>query len=187
MDYFTDVEVRRDPELAPHVLLGALYDRLHRALAPDNKLGVAVAFPDYQIRPPSLGRRLRLLGGRTALDTLLASDWLGAMRDHVLVGPVDSIPSHAAHRTLRRVQAKSSPERLRRRLAKRHGLDALQLAERVPENVAERLTLPWVQLRSHTTGQNFRLFLKAGIPQDEPVTGTFNAFGLSLLATIRWF
>ena len=109
------------------------------------------------------------------------------MRDHVNVGALAHVPAGATHRTLRRVQAKSNPERLRRRLMKRHGLDETQARERIPDNAAKTLNLPFLQLRSCSTGQTFRLFLSLGPEQPAPASGEFNAYGLSQNATGPWF
>ena len=115
MECFMDIELRRDPEFAAHLLLGALFDKFHRALATNNSAGIAVCFPDYQTRPPSLGTRMRLLGSRPALHALMTTNWLSGIREHVRCGELGQVPADAPHRTLRRVQVKSSPERLRRR------------------------------------------------------------------------
>ena len=182
-----DIALRRDPEFASHLLLGVLYEKLHRTLWPNNRAGIAVCFPNYQTRPPSLGTRMRLFGSHTALDALTNTEWLNGIRDHVKVGAWASVPTGAAHRSLRRVQAQSNPERLRRRLMKRHGLDRKQAQERIPDSAAEMLELPFVQLRSRSTGQAFRLFLRLGGEESLPALGKFNAFGLSQTATVPWF
>ena len=55
MECFVDIDLRPDPEFAAHLLLGALFDKLHRALATNNGTGIAVCFPGFQTRPPALG------------------------------------------------------------------------------------------------------------------------------------
>ena len=187
MECFVDIELRPNPEIAANQLLGALYAKLHRTLVANNSTGIAVCFPGHQIKPPSLGTSLRLLGSQPALQALTGTDWLSGMRDHVKVSALASVPSDAAHRPLRRVQAKSNPERLRRRLMKRHGLDETHARERIPDSAAETLHLPFVQLRSGSTGRTFRLFLSLGPTQHAPTVGEFNAYGLSQNATVPWF
>ncbi|MGV2442369.1 type I-F CRISPR-associated endoribonuclease Cas6/Csy4, partial [Bacillus atrophaeus ATCC 9372] len=83
--------------------------------------------------------------------------------------------------------AQSSPERLRRRFAKRHQLSEAEARERIPDSAAQMLKLPYLQLRSHSTGQHFRLFLQLGAAQEHPIAGTFNSYGLSQSATLPWF
>ena len=187
MECFLDVKLRPDPEFVEHLLLNALFAKLHLALVEDNSAGIAICFPGHQTSPPSLGACMRLLGSRQALQALARTDWLGGLRDHVKVSELAKVPLTAAHRKLRRVQAKSSPERLRRRLMKRHSLDGKQAHERIPDSAAEILKLPFVQVRSFGTGQTFRLFLHLDKEEVGPLPGRFNAYGLSQDATIPWF
>lgn len=187
MRHYLDIHLRTDPELAVHQLLAALYLKLHRALVLLDNHGLAVSFPGYTVLPPSLGSCLRLIGAPANLERLMALNWLKGMRDHVCVTDVREVPTHAEHRMLRRVQAKSSPERLRRRQMRRHGLDEAQALASVPDTVAELLNLPFVQLASASTGQAFRIYLRLGDPQTEQSVGEFNTYGLSWSVTIPWF
>ncbi|GAA0234702.1 hypothetical protein GCM10009125_24560 [Castellaniella daejeonensis] len=57
----------------------------------------------------------------------------------------------------------------------------------IPDSVEEQPDLPYVQLRSASTGQRFCLFLALGDPQPEAVSGVFNTYGLSSTATLPWF
>jgi CRISPR-associated endonuclease Csy4 len=135
-----------------------------------------------------LGTTLRLHAGQDApLVSLMASDWLRGMSDHACLTPVVPVPEQVRHRVVSRVQAQSSPERLRRRLMRRHALTEAEARERIPDSVAERLRLPYVQLRSTSTGQNFCLFVAHGPLLDEPVSGEFSAYGLSQTGSVPWF
>ena len=191
MEHFMDIQVLPDPELPTHVLLSALYAKLHRALVlgSDNAGGIAVCFPGYSLRPGAvgLGSSLRLLGSQPALKALTSLGWMGGQRDQVSVTGIAAVPSGAAHRSLRRAQAKSNPERLRRRLIKRHGIEEVEAAKRIPDSAAEMLKLPFLQLRSASTGQGFRLFLQLSPVLASGANGTFNTYGLSPTATIPWF
>jgi CRISPR-associated endonuclease Csy4 len=114
-------------------------------------------------------------------------NWLTGARDHTELALVAAVPDDAPHRSLRRVQAKSSPERLRRRHMRRHNLSAAKARERFPDTAAELLQLPFVTLTSGSTGQNFPVFVRLSPVVSTPHTGSFNAYGLSNSATIPWF
>jgi CRISPR-associated endonuclease Csy4 len=187
MSHYLDIHLRTDPELATHHLLAALYLKLHQALVLLDNHEIAVSFPEYAVLPSSLGSCLRLIGAPVNLERLMTLNWLKGMRDHVSVGDMCEVPAHAEHRMLRRVQAKSSPERLRRRQMRRHGLDESQALALVPDSVAEMLNLPFVQLASASTGQTFRIYLRLGAPQALSSLGEFNTYGLSRSATTPWF
>ena len=187
LSHYIELHLRLDPEVAPTHLLAALYTRLHRALAAQGTTSIAVSFPDYSAERHTLGERLRLHGSEADLQPWATGEWLGSVRDHVNATPLLPVPADAQHRTLRRVQVKSSPERLRRRLMKRHSLTQEQASERIPDSLARTTPLPYVQLASTSTAQQFRLFLALGAAQEAAQTGCFNAYGLSTTATIPWF
>ena len=187
MGHYLDIQLLPDPEIAAHQLLAALYGKLHRVLAAQGCSTIAVSFPDYAEHPAQLGQRLRLIGPQSSLGQLMAQDWLGGLREHVVIRQIDTVPPHAVARALRRVQAKSNPDRLRRRQMARHGLSASQAVQQVPDTVAERLHLPFLQLGSASTGQRFRLYLRLGPPVAHAVDGTFNTYGLSIAATVPHF
>lgn len=187
MHPYIDIHLRSDPEFPAHVLMAALYAKLHRALVQARSSTIGVSFPGYVDQPPGLGGTLRLFGPLDDLGRLMDSPWLQGMRDHTLVQAPAPVPASARHRALRRVQAKSSPERLRRRQMKRHGLTASEAQARIPDHAAEKLSLPFIELASGSTGQTFRLFLRLGPETETASDGAFNAYGLSSTATLPWF
>ena len=187
MDHYVDIDVRPDPEFPAHQLMSALYAKLHRALVAQACTRIGVSFPDVDSQAPYLGTRLRLHGSLAALSALLESDWLTGMRDHVALIPPRQAPDTAQNRAVRRVQVKSSPERLRRRLIRRHAIDEQEARQRIPDESARLARLPFVHLRSTSTSQTFRLFIDHGPTQPGAVPGDFNAYGLSQGATIPWF
>lgn len=187
MDYYVNIEVRPDPEFPASQLMSALYAKLHRALVVQGSNRIGVSLPGVMEDAPHLGTRLRLHGEQTALLALLASDWLTGMRDHVALTQPAQVPDSAQHRVVRRVQVKSSPERLRRRLMRRHDLNEQEALQRIPDEGARKTRLPFVPLRSASTGQPFMLFISHGPLLASAVPGTFNAYGLSQGATVPWF
>lgn len=201
MDHYVDIRLQPDAEFAPAMLMAALFTKLHKALTAGAHQDIGVSFPQMEEGDaPSartsriggnpryaLGQVLRLHGTSLTLHKLLTTDWLTGMRDHVACGAVLAVPTDARHRVVSRVQAKSSPERLRRRQMRRHGLTAEQAQERIPDSAAEMLNLPFLTLRSQSTGQTFRLFIRLGPEQATAVPGEFGAYGLSPQTTVPWF
>lgn len=187
MDHYIDIKIRPDPEFPPEQLMNALFAKLHRALAKLGSEGIGISFPEVNPDRNVLGRRLRLHGAQPAMSSLMASEWLFGMRDHVQYGTLAHIPDRVMHRAVRRIQAKSSPERLRRRYMRRHNASQEAAQAHIPDSIARTLALPSLELRSRTTGQAFRLFISHGPLQSESITGKFNAYGLSQSATVPWF
>ena len=188
LSHYLDLQLRPDPETTPTQLLAALYTRLHRALAAaPTTPGIAVGFPGYDASRHTLGECLRLYASEAVLQPWATGAWLGSLRDYASITAPALVPADAAQRTLRRVQVKSSPERLRRRLMKRHNISEAQAHERIPDSVGRVTDLPYLQLTSNSTGQQFKLFLELGAARPQPEVGSFNAYGLSATGTVPWF
>lgn len=186
--HYIDITLLPDPEFSHAHLLNALFAKLHRALVQLGTGEVGVSFPGLSTRGNHLGSTLRLHGTEPALQRLQALPWLQGMRDHVQASAISPAPAGAhAHRAVRRVQAHSNPDRLRRRQMRRHGYDEAEAHRRIPDTAARQLDLPFVQLHSASTEQAFRLFIQHGPLQPTPRHGTFSAYGLSPETTIPWF
>lgn len=185
--HYIDLTVVPDPESGSPALLGALYDRLHMALVQHQLDGIGVSFPGYSITPRSLGTTLRMHGSDASLRQLLGADWLKGMRDHVRMTDVAPAPADAPHRTVQRKQFKTSAERLRRRRMKRKGETAEQAKEAIPGTIERTPNLPYVHVRSQSTGQPFCLFIALGPPGPTAAPGHFSRYGLGGPATVPWF
>lgn len=186
MDHYIDIRLRPDPEFSPPLLLNALHAKLHRALVAQQREDIGVSFPSAKAKPATLGDHLRLHGSQAALAQLMASNWLSGMHDHVAISDATPTPAQTQHREVRRIQCKSSPERLRRRLIKRQDISEAQAREQIPDSAARTLALPFLTLRSLSTGQQFRLFIEHR-KTPAAVEGKFNAYGLSNGGTVPWF
>ncbi len=187
MDSYTDFRLAPDPEFTTPTLMNALFAKLHRAIASLNGIQVGVSFPDHQAKPPSLGGCLRVHGGADHLARLMSQDWLCAMRDYLVAGKISSTPVDALHCRVRRVQPKSSAQRLRRRYMKRHNVSEEEAIRCFPAQVEQRVDLPFLRLKSQSTHQSFRLFIAHSEPIEEAFMGTFNTYGFSAQATVPWF
>ena len=186
ISHFIDIEVRPDPEFSKTHLMSALYSKLHRQLVSMRSDNIAVGFPGYSLRPRGLGDKVRLLGAQDVLEALMESDWLMGMESMVNVAFISTVPLGATHRCLKRRQFKTSGERLRRRFKRRHDVTDEEVERLMPDKQV-LVDLPYVRLRSTSTGQAFSMFLALGDPLTQPVPGIFNSYGLSAQASIPWF
>jgi CRISPR-associated endonuclease Csy4 len=185
MDSYIDIKIRRDPEFATPQLMSALFAKLHKAFVQIENRGIGVSFPKAE--PNGLGDVLRLHGSAGALQRLMELPWLVGIRDHIHLSSIEVVPVEVQYRQLQRIQAKSNPERLRRRAMRRHKIDAEEAAKRIPDSAVELVNLPYVRMNSTSTNQQFRVFIRQGPLLQAPVQGPFNAYGLSATATIPWF
>lgn len=187
MDAYLELHLLPDPEFPPDMLMSALFTKVHRALVSYGEGRIGISFPDVGKKAGQLGQRLRLHGQASDLEKLMASNWLQGMRDHLATFAIRPVPDGATHRIVRRVQVQSNPERLRRRLIRRKGITTDEAKAAIPDSVAERLSLPWLDIISRSTQQKFRLFIEHLPQQTARSTGIFNSYGLSNEASIPWF
>lgn len=187
MDSYIELQLLPDPEFPVMTLMNALFAKLHRALVSSGEGRIGISFPELERKDTALGSRLRLHGPAGDLERLMSANWLQGMRDHLACGPISPVPVNASYRIVRRVQAKSSPERERRRLIARKGISSEAAIQAIPDSAAEKLDHPYVLLTSQSTQQQFRLFIEHLPLQKESVFGSFSAYGLSAKATVPWF
>ena len=189
MTHYLELCLRLDPEFPAPMLMGALYSKLHRGLAELEADDIGVSLPTHQtgVRARKPGDILRLHGTAERLEQLMATDWLKGMHDHVQVADVSRVPADTEYRTVRRRQFKTNADRLRRRRMRRHGVSEAEAIEAIPDSVEQRVCLPFIQVRSASTGQRFCLFIEHGPKQSTPQPGQFNSYGLSPEATVPWF
>lgn len=185
--HYIDITLLPDPEFSQAHLLGALVSKLHRILVQLQLGDIGISFPRHSLRPRTLGDVLRLHGTDVALKRLMGHPWLQGMRDHVQIAALTQAPHQAQHRLVQRRQFKTSTERLRRRRMKRKGETLEQAAAAIPNDIERRPDLPYVQLRSRSTGEYFCLFIEHGTLQVSDTLGSFNTYGLSLGGTVPWF
>ena len=187
MDHYIDITLLPDPEFPATTLMNALFSKLHRGLVDHGTRDIGVSFPEVDPSKRMLGKRLRLHGNEESLGQLMNIAWTRGMHDHIDITPARPVPADASHRVVRRVQAKSSPERLRRRLMIRKSVELEVARVAIPDNTAKMLTLPYVDISSRTTGQRFKLFIEHLEPRPTAVPGDFGAYGLSASVTVPWF
>lgn len=181
MDHYIDIQVLPDPEFKATTLLNAVYSKLHRALVSLGREDIGVSFPEAAKAPGSL---LRLHSGKTGLESLMALGWLKGLRDYTRVSAPTPVPANARFVRVQRVQPKQTAARLRRAV-KRNSMPESEaeaiLASRAP------LKKPYFRLQSESTGQSFPLFIEQSKPEEHPVEGPYNTYGLSQTATVPWF
>ncbi|HAF53736.1 MAG TPA: type I-F CRISPR-associated endoribonuclease Cas6/Csy4 [Thauera sp.] len=187
MDHYIDITVLPDPEFPATTLMNALFSKLHRGLVHHAGRDIGVSFPEVAQNRRTLGKRLRLHGSKESLERLMTVRWTQGMQDHIEITPIRAVPPNVMHCIVRRVQAKSSPERLRRRLIARKSVSAEAAQAAIPDTAARLLDLPYVEMASRTTSQRFKLFIEHLEPSSVAVRGEFGSYGLAANATVPWF
>lgn len=187
MDHYQDIKILPDPEFSSPLLMGALYNKLHRALVELNATNIGISFPEYSLKPKGVGSILRLHGDQASLNRLQALAWLKGMRDHTETTEVRPVPASAEYLRVTRRQFKTNVERLRRRRMKRKGESYKQACEAIPADIERKPNVPFITVRSASTGQSFSLFIEQLKADGGHQAGEFNSYGLSQTATVPVF
>lgn len=184
MNYYQDVIILPDPEITDEVLMAALFAQLHLKLNQAGEGRIGVSFPAVGLTP---GNRLRLHGNQEDLTILAATQWFDNLKEYIFCKSIRPVPAGCRYRTVRRVQYKSSAERLRRRSIRKGWLTPEQAQERISVLNEKRGRLPFLPMKSHSNGHTWLLFFEHGPLKEKPSEGTFSSYGLSAEATIPWF
>lgn len=184
MTHYIEIKLLPDQEFSPGLLMNALFAKFHRALVEIGHGQVGVSFPQAH---KALGDTIRLHGGLDVLQRLMETGWLKGLSDYASATAITAVPDNCRYRVVKRVQAKSSVERMYRRSVKKGWLSPEEAEEKMNTAKEQQLKLPYIQLKSGSSGQAFRLFIQQGKLLDSSVEGKFSAYALSDMATIPWF
>ena len=182
MDHYLDIRLLPDPEFRAVVLMNSLYTKLHKALY-EQTTTIGISFPHYTI---TLGNVLRLHGSKSDLTALQAKNWLGGMSGYCNTGAVLPVPESVQYRTISRKQTTMSQSKLNR-LLKRGSITQEQVKAYKAKMFTKGLDNPYVEIVSGSNGHKHRRYIEFGPLQNEPVSGQFDQFGLSKIATVPWF
>ncbi len=187
MDHYQDIQILPYPEFSSPLLMGALYNKLHRALVELKATNIGISFPEYSTKPKGVGGVLRLHGDQKSLDKLKDLAWLKGMRDHTETTEVCPVPASIGYLRVKRRQFKTNAERLRRRRMKRKGESYEQACNAIPDGIERKPDVPFITVRSASTGQSFSLFIEQLKADEGQQVGEFNSYGLSQTATVPVF
>jgi len=193
MDHYIEIIILPDPEFKTPMLMSALFNKLHRGLVSLQADCIGVSFPNYQPKGSKvhLGNTLRLHGKVESLNGVMETNWLKGMNDHIELKPISPIPKKHELITVKRVQCKSNVERLRARRMRRLGETREQVKVEITDSVEQKLSFPYVNIKSASTKQQFKFFIRQELvnesENDKPTDGKFNCYAMSSGVTLPYF
>lgn len=191
MYYFIELSLIPDESVPTGFVMGKVMDVLHLCFVNLQKeIGhnpVGLSFPEYRYDPEAkgetkgcLGTKIRLYAQTEAhLEALNLKQQLRRFEDYVHVRATREDEAKLGFACFKRVQCRSSAERLARRRMDYVG-ESLEQAKQHFQSFAEQKTdLPFAHLHSQSSEQAFRLFI-AKQPVAEPsAVWQFSSYGLS--------
>lgn len=197
MKYYQEITLIDQAEISSYFIWSKLYTQLHIALAEikdtNNKVNIGVSFPQYLFEKNdknskvNLGKKLRLFAQNEAdLKKLDLKKWLDRLTDYVHITSIREVPENIkSYAIYRRKQVKTNAERLARHRVKRGDIGFDEALARY-SNVVTTTDLPFVQMKSLTSDQMFKLFIeKKNAEQSE--SQIFSTYGLSSESSVPEF
>lgn len=197
MKYYLDIILHPDNEVPANFLMGKVYTQLHLAFVENknekNQQPVGVVFPEYSDGKDNdskdkkgLGKIIRLIfKSESDLENLNLSSKLESFSDYVTTGQTKNIPADIqSFIRYKRVQPKISYAKLKRLLIRKLG-ESDQLYEELNKQWdlvkkdKKNIDLPFVELKSLSSNNRFKLFLFREYASDANYKGDFNLYGLN--------
>jgi len=180
-DSYLDIIARPEADTTASVLLSGLFEQLHLEFVARRLSTVGVSFPDAQFKL-GLGKCLRLHGPNDVIASLAAMPWLDRASDYYRVGVPRDVPLDHKMYVVRRLQPKLSAAKVRRLVAR--GSVSEESGEQLLEG-RQQLDAPYVQIKSGSSGQRFRLFFEQVPVEPSTARIDFNTYGFG--KSIPWF
>ncbi|OTH00949.1 type I-F CRISPR-associated endoribonuclease Cas6/Csy4 [Acinetobacter sp. ANC 4973] len=195
MKYYQEITLIDQAEISSYFIWSKLYTQLHIALAEikdtNNKVNIGVSFPQYRFNQEKgigfLGEKLRLFAQNEAdLKKLDLKKWLDRLTDYVHITSIREVPENInGYAIYKRKQVKTNAARLARHRVKRGDIGFDEALARY-SNVVTTTNLPFVQMKSLTSDQMFKLFIeKQNAEQSE--SQVFSTYGLSSQSSVPEF
>lgn len=195
MKYYQDIKLLQTTEDICALLWQKVYTQVHLALVEakdsDNKVQVAISFPEYcyeERKTRCIGNKLRLFArSHAVLQQLDIMRRLSNLTDYVASTAINEVPmnKHLRYVQFRRCHIKGNPEKLARRYAKRHRI-SFDEAIKYYQNTSYVSDLPYIQLKSLSNQQDFRLYIEKR-EHSELIQDGFSTYGLSSVSTVPEF
>lgn len=131
-----------------------------------------MSFPQYKQR------------SLAALEKLETLTWRKGLGDYTQVSAILPVPEAYQHCF---VSVQGNLENVRRRAMKRHSISYEEACTQIPKLEKKQLELPFVQIKSQSTGETFRLFIKQTSCLPTEVDQPFSKYGLSSTTSVPWF
>lgn len=187
MQYYQEITIIPDPDIAPYFIWSKLFTQLHIALADIKNShsieSIGVSFPDYHYddkneQSSKLGLKLRVFAlNQKDLETLNLNDWLSRLMDYVHIKGIKEVGDKSTgYVSVHRYRFKPidvQAQTLSDKLKVSYEEAIVTVAKRKKE-----MAVPFIQMRSQTNNSNYLLKVLQK-PCSEANAGSFNSYGMN--------
>lgn len=187
MKYYQEFRLLPNPadDVPINLLWSQFYFQLHKIWfdykKEKKKVCTGVSFPQYDNHLNSLGCKLRIFAStRPEVEVLRFNEKLSLMKDYVAVSDICAVPQNIeSYAYFKRVQTKSSIERLARRKARHTGMSHDEALNSLKDKRKKHTNAPFIHMKSGSSGKTFRLFISREVVCQEEYSFGFSTYGLS--------
>ncbi len=194
MKFYLEITLLPNEEVDIHFLWAKLYAQLHLAFveAATGQGGqtVGMSFPRYQADAQMrfLGHKSRLCAPNTSdLEKLNLAQWLERLADYVHLSSIKPVPETIkGYAVFSRYRPRFNIDKVAERFAQHKNIGFESALAHCKTYKTPAKMLPFIQLKSQTNGQEFRLAIQQKVVE-QGQAGVFNTYGLSQNATVPIF
>lgn len=196
MQFYQELTLLPSYDISDNVLWAHVYRQLHIGLASVfNETGMTfgISFPGYCIagkngkEKSTLGNKLRIFAeDEKSLEKLDLFKRLAKYEDYIHITKVRILPRIKGYAVYSRVHSVKTVAQKARRYAARHDMDVAEAGKLFPKQ-SQFCACPYIQAKSLSNGNDFRLFIKKTIVSDDSPEHSFSVYGLSETSAVPEF
>lgn len=192
MQFYQELTLLPSYDISDNVLWSHIYRQLHIGLVSlfnDEGRTFGISLPGYSLngKKSSLGSKLRIFAEEEqSLEKLNLSQRLAEYEDYLHITKIRVLPHIKGYAVYSRVHSVKTVAQKSRRYAARHNTSVLE-AEKLFPQPKQFCQCPYVQMKSLSNGNSFRLFIKKTIMDGDSKEHSFSVYGLSETSTVPEF
>ena len=193
MQVYKDITLLPGDDIGHHFLWEKVFCQVHLALVEnkdaEGRSRFGITFPEFDAENNRLGHKLRIFApNHAALEMLNLPKWLATLSDYLHATSIRNVPVDVKRVvSYRRIQTKSSLERLARRTAKRRNTTYEEALATYSNAQPEWTRNPFLWTNSLSSGKRFKLFIAEEVKDaPEEIGAEFTLYGFGQAGKIAF-
>lgn len=199
MKFYIEITLLPGADIDLYYLWSKVYQQIHLSLVAmqdeNGKVPVGIALPEYNEKEYQLGSKLRLFASEeSVLNELNIKAWIKNLHDYVHLTGIRAVPetvrSFAVYSRKQINRSQSKLKRIIKRKAIRDGISIEEAGKYLQNDSASKngqLKQPFINIKSLSTGERFRLFIEKEIVLENSINMEFNTYGLNKKSNVPEF
>lgn len=203
MKFYIEITLLPGADIDLHYLWSKIYQQIHLSLVEiqdhNGNVPVGISLPEYNEQEYQLGSKLRLFASEeSVLNELNIKAWIKSLHDYVHLTSIRPVPKTVKNFAVySRKQINRSQSKLKRIIKRKAIRDGISIEEagkfyhdsidclggKYLQNDSTSknglLKQPFINIKSLSTGEHFRMFIEKKIVSENSINMEFNTYGLN--------